>query len=116
MTNLSPIKGATSADGPTGPSPSKMGERRSGSRKASRQRGGIVASNGVDLGCGVLDLSETGARLEIPASVPFPIAFALRVGFSQPRPAKLVWRRGNQAGVDFDGDQEAQYVETANWF
>lgn len=116
MAKMSPLNDAAAMDGPTGPGPSQMGERRTGARKTSRQRGGIVAGNGVDLDCEIIDLSETGARLKVSSNVPFPIAFALRVGGSKPRPAKLVWRRGDEAGVDFDGDHEPGYVATANWF
>src|SRR5882724_8541310 len=57
--------------------------------------------------CTVNELSDVGARINIASSFALPETFDLSIpqrGISCR--AKLVWRRGDQAGVDFvDADQ-----------
>lgn len=67
--------------------------------------------------CTVNELSDVGARINIASSFSLPETFDLAIpqrGISCR--AKLVWRRGDQAGVDFveaDAAQAAEMEPTA---
>ena len=61
--------------------------------------------------CTVTQLSASGARLNVPASTTLPDRFELSVPQrSLATRVRLVWRKGNLAGVEFDdqaGDASA---------
>jgi PilZ domain-containing protein len=61
--------------------------------------------------CTVNELSDVGARINIASSFSLPETFDLAIpqrGIA--RRAKLIWRRGDQAGVDF---VEAEHPQAA---
>ena len=74
-------------------------------RRAPRRRAlltAIVVNNAFDgiFRCQIRDVSETGARLVIPASFLVPAGFWLiAVSSGLAYPAKLVWRKYPDAGV-----------------
>jgi len=53
--------------------------------------------------CWILDISDSGARLNIGAQRELPDFFTLRVTSTDAvrRSCKLVWRKGNEIGVRF---------------
>jgi invasion protein IalB len=52
--------------------------------------------------CKILDLSETGARVALPAGVELPDLFQLQIDSSRILgPAEVVWRDQHQVGVRF---------------
>ena len=53
----------------------------------------------------IRDLSETGAKLEIPAGTSLPERFALIiVADGTVTPTEVMWRRGDLVGVHFCGE------------
>jgi two-component system cell cycle response regulator len=79
-------------------------------RRTRRQRvlkeGRIITlANQSIVNCVVRDLSDTGARLKCGDQVAVPTEFRLQVGHERTvRPARAVWRRGNEIGIVFTGD------------
>jgi hypothetical protein len=66
-------------------------------------RSHILGEGALSIDCTIVQLSPTGARLSVPASVALPDRFELAIPQrSLRRRAKLVWRKGNQAGVEFE--------------
>lgn len=65
--------------------------------------GEILHSNGQSkTQCTIRDISESGARIEIPISVTIPDNFELIVPLKNLREkARIVWRQGNEIGVVF---------------
>jgi hypothetical protein len=72
--------------------------------------------------CTIIDMSETGAQLQVPPDVAVPGEFALLIGGNSHvrRQCKLVWRTDNRVGVEFrvgvkNGNARAapQVVKTA---
>jgi hypothetical protein len=62
----------------------------------------VRANEGEAIECLLVDISKTGARLIFPTRAKFPTAFGLVVVPSGPvRPASLVWRNGQMAGIKF---------------
>jgi PilZ domain len=53
--------------------------------------------------CWILDISDSGARLNIGTQRDVPDFFVLRVTSTDAvrRPCKLVWRKGSEVGVRF---------------
>ena len=53
--------------------------------------------------CVIVDMSESGAQLQVPADVAVPGEFSLLIGGNSHvrRHCKLVWRSGNRMGVEF---------------
>ncbi len=84
-------------------------------RRVQRERTFLPArisfgeSGALSTQCTVTQLSPIGAKLNVPASVTVPDRFDLSI----PQRgaiyrARLVWRRGDQAGVEFEApEQEA---------
>jgi hypothetical protein len=77
-------------------------------RIAPRQRvlksGKIIFSGGAfSIDCTIRNISETGARLQVPTSVAIPDKFTLldtHAGGTR-REATVVWRKDNMMGVRF---------------
>ncbi len=80
------------------------GRRARSTRKSVQQPGWLVFNGSFAARpCTVLDLSESGAKIE--ASDPSPVRTKLRLALSRDvrtgRPCEVVWRRGNTFGVKF---------------
>lgn len=65
--------------------------------------------------CTIVDMSETGAQLEIPGGTEVPAEFSLLIGGNSHvrRHCHVVWRSGNRVGVHFrvgvkDGTRSAR--------
>jgi len=81
--------------------------RRLGERIHARAPGKIVDDANCLTDVTVLDLSSSGARIEIPYAASLPRAFRLRVARDgSERLAEPVWRSGTEAGVRFLCDND----------
>jgi hypothetical protein len=79
-------------------------DARGGPRKIVRRCGWFVGAVGEQLReCTVWDESEAGARLVVDSPDTFPDAFHIymTLDFTSRRQCRVVWRRGNQIGVEF---------------
>jgi hypothetical protein len=79
-----------------------------GRRKSLRRHFGYPAQMHFEEGvppqaCIIVDMSESGAQLQIPPDVAVPGEFSLLIGGNSHvrRHCKLVWRSGNRMGVQF---------------
>ena len=76
-------------------------------RGSPRQRvlksGRIVFANGAfSVDCSIRNISETGARLQVPLTVSIPDHFTLVDSHGGTRHfAKVVWRKGDLLGIRF---------------
>ena len=77
-------------------------------RRSQRQRvlkgGKIVFANGsFSVDCTVRNLSETGARLQVPTTVAIPDRFTFVDGISGARrAARVIWRKDDLIGIAFE--------------
>lgn len=78
-------------------------EHRAKNRVRSFLRAEIIHSNGNSrTECIVRDLSDTGARIEAPASVTVPEFFELHIPLKSIRQrSRMMWRAGLEMGVAF---------------
>jgi len=78
-------------------------ERRTSLRKRVIQSGTILTPDGNSVfNCIVRNRNADGASLEIPNTIGLPATFKLAIGTEQPRACRVVWRRLNRIGVQFD--------------
>lgn len=62
----------------------------------------IYTNDGTERKCLVQDISESSARLSTPTDEPLSAEFTLAIdGYAAPTRVRLVWRDGNEAGVEF---------------
>lgn len=89
-----------------------MVERRLGSRERVRARGKVVLATGASMDITVIDLSPTGARLEVPLKdFALPKRFWLHVPRSDRiEEAEVVWRQGFEVGVCFAASKDDTVV------
>ena len=78
----------------------KVAERRRAQRRRTLKNAVIVYSNGhCTMGCQILDMSDTGARL-VPADLLLcPKEFVLKPQVGEPRYCEVAWRKGTKIGV-----------------
>lgn len=78
-------------------------ERRRSPRRPVYMKGSIShATLSEDLVCIVREISQDGARLELPHAKDLPLAFLFRLdGETAPRLCTTAWRSDNQVGVEF---------------
>jgi len=81
-----------------------MTDKRSTPRLRSFLKGRVLFNGGQNsLECLMRDMSPTGARLELSASVTLPDRFDLYLPHrDETCKVHIQWRRGNQLGVAFD--------------
>ena len=79
-----------------------------GRRKNLRRHFGYPAQMHFEEGvpsraCVIIDMSETGAQLQVAADAEVPIEFSLLIGGNSHvrRQCRLVWRSRNRIGVQF---------------
>jgi hypothetical protein len=77
-------------------------ERRSARRRRALKNALIVFNNGhCSMGCQILDMSDTGAKL-VPADIFLcPSEFVLRPQIGEPRHCEVAWRKGTKIGVRY---------------
>ena len=81
-----------------------MDDKRSGSRQRVLKGGKIVFAGGsFNVDCTIRNISETGARLQVPTTVAIPDRFTLvDVQSRIRREATVAWRKGDLIGVRFE--------------
>lgn len=82
---------------PSNPASERRGDLRLSALKSAR----IVGKEGMVVECRLRNISEGGARLELPAPQLLPHTFELHVGDLPPRLCNLRWAKGNLIGVQF---------------
>lgn len=86
-----------------------MSNLRSAPRVKSFLRGEIIFANGASrTECTVRDISDVGARVQIPESITVPECFDLVIpqkGLTER--SKTVWRHGSEIGVTFESLRRA---------
>jgi PilZ domain len=83
----------------------KISDRRSSSRKRMVKAARTYWPNGDSSECTVLNLSETGAKLELHGPVPQKFEIVID-GEGLRRPCVVVWRREKTVGIKFDGNTD----------
>ena len=86
-----------------------MSDKRSSPRLRSFLKGRVLFNGGQNsLDCLIRDISSTGARLELSASVTLPDRFDLYLPHrDETCKVHIHWRRGSQLGVAFDHVESA---------
>lgn len=81
-----------------------MEENRRSPRQRVLKAGKIIYGGGtIVIDCTIRNLSETGARLQVPTSIPIPDKFEFAEAASgKRRNAIVMWRKGDLMGIQFD--------------
>ena len=81
-------------------------QMRQGARRVMDRAAWINPGEGLPLRqCTLADISDSGARLVFSSAVTFPDVVEVYLSNKEDvRRARVQWRRGNEAGVDFIGD------------
>ncbi len=91
-------------------------DQRKSKRRPVRYAARVEFKSGRTAGCFLSDVSDTGARLEVPYSDKVPERFRLWLSSdgSARRTCRVVWRKPNQVGVAFERrlpEQQRQTLE-----
>lgn len=83
-------------------------------RKELRQpvfrQGRLTVTGGVRLDCIIVDLSSNGAGVELNGASALPDLVTLKILMTgESRRARVVWRRGNAAGLSFHVERRYQF-------
>ena len=89
-------------------------DKRKSRRQPVRYAARVEFKSGRTAGCFLSDVSDTGARLEVPYSDKVPERFLLWLTSdgSARRTCRVVWRKPNKVGVAFERRLPAQQRET----
>jgi hypothetical protein len=81
-----------------------MDENRRAPRQRALKAGKITYGEGsIVIDCTIRNRSATGARLQVPTSVPIPDKFEFaEASTGKRRISTVVWRRGDLMGIRFD--------------
>jgi hypothetical protein len=80
-----------------------INDKRHSQRQRVLKSGKIIFANGsFAVDCTIRNLSDTGARLQVPTTVPIPDRFTLAEHGRAPRIAKVVWRKNDLIGIQFE--------------
>lgn len=81
-----------------------MDDKRGGPRQRVLKSGKIVFAGGsFTIDCTIRNISETGARLQVPLTVAIPDRFTLvDVHARTRREARVAWRKNDLIGVRFE--------------
>jgi hypothetical protein len=88
------------ADGVADDRRKSIGDRRSSPRKKTLKGARIVWSTGAPVRCVIRNLSEGGAKIDVPCAVPGTFDLVFDSDQSRRR-CRVVWCRENQIGVQF---------------
>ena len=80
-----------------------MDEKRRIPRQRTLKTGRIVFANGsFTVDCTIRNISDKGARLQVPTTVTIPDRFTLIEGQGgASRAAQVIWRKGDLMGITF---------------
>jgi hypothetical protein len=86
-----------------------VSERRKNPRVLTLKTGKLSISNRASaIDCAILDISDTGACLLVPADAEVPGSFSLAIdGDQEPHYCTMKWKRGARLGVEFQPEQDA---------
>jgi hypothetical protein len=81
-----------------------MDEKREDGRQRVLKAGKIVFANGsFTVDCTIRNLSQKGARLQVPTTVAIPDRFTFVDGHGGTRrQAKVIWRKADVIGIQFE--------------
>jgi hypothetical protein len=81
-----------------------MDEQRRNQRQRVLKSGKIAYGGGsIVIDCTIRNLSDTGARLQVPTSVAIPDRFEFtEASTGKVRHATVMWRKGHLIGIRFD--------------
>jgi hypothetical protein len=79
-------------------------EKRKDRRRTMHYTASIVLGDNGGLPCAILDVSDSGARLEleVPAAVPDRFQLVLSGNGTPRRDCRVIWRDGKLVGVTFE--------------
>ena len=78
----------------------KAAERRRAPRRRALKKALIVFNDGhCTMGCQIVDMSDTGAKLTPVDILLCPKEFVLKPQIGEPRNCEVMWRRGTMIGV-----------------
>ena len=78
--------------------------RRGVGRQRVLKKGLILFNDGrSSIGCHIVDISDTGAKLAPVDVFSCPGEFLLKLPLGEPRECEVMWRRGDRVGVRFLG-------------
>ena len=78
--------------------------RRGVGRQRVLKKGLILFNDGrSSIGCHIVDISDTGAKLAPVDVFSCPGEFLLKLPIGEPRECEVMWRRGDRVGVRFPG-------------
>jgi hypothetical protein len=78
----------------------KAAERRRAPRRRALKKALIVFNDGhCTMGCQIVDMSDTGAKLTPGDILLCPKEFVLKPQIGEPRNCEVMWRRGTMIGV-----------------
>ena len=76
-------------------------EKRPSQRKRVLKSGKIILGKKHVIPCGVRNVSESGACLEVQGTFAIPAEFNFSMYAHPPRPCKIIWRDASRIGVAF---------------
>jgi len=99
-------------DAPLGHTPDDGGpHHRSAHRQRTLKAAKVVLSDWTTIDCTIRDISKGGARLVFGDAFSLPGEFRLLIVMSNTIiPARLLWQRGQTAGVAFTGAEEPAHA------
>jgi hypothetical protein len=88
--------------------------RRGVGRQRVLKKGLILFNDGrSSIGCHIVDISDTGAKLAPVDVFSCPGEFLLKLPLGEPRECEVMWRRGDRVGVRFGGHITKRRLTTA---
>lgn len=95
------------------PAPAASRHQRSEDRDAVFRQGKVQIARGASLNCVIVDFSLNGARIELFGAESLPDHVMLRViSTGELKRAKVVWRRGNTAGLSFKVQPKPEFANS----
>jgi hypothetical protein len=95
------------------PAPEVVRPKRREGRDAVFRHGKVQISRGAMLNCIIVDFSVNGARIELNGAETLPDHVMLRlVSTGELKRAKVVWRRGNAAGLSFKIESRPEFANS----
>jgi hypothetical protein len=89
------------------PAPRNPVTNRTELRQPVFRQGRLTVTGGVKLDCIIVDLSENGAGVELNGASALPDLVTLKILVTgESRRARVVWRRGNAAGLSFQVERQ----------
>ncbi|NWG91572.1 MAG: PilZ domain-containing protein [Parvularculaceae bacterium] len=83
-------------------------------RRAVYRHGRLVVAGGVEVDCIIVDVSDNGARVQLPGATGLPEFVLLKtVVTGSVKRARVVWRSDSAAGLSFRVEQNLAFAKRA---